>query len=300
MCEAQCDAPPVLRPTPNAASVWHNAIHICPGAGKFISISMLSISLQTASFSRRRRHYIHKVWHGIKNDQNQQNLCIEKNRDLSQNGYGKSKKWQEYILLFSLPLVVKYFMSLEIMYIHFLKRRLSDVIHDLRTNGDVKAMTSWRDLRRWLRHDDGPVMVGYYMDLKNQDVALVYLLSVLILIYLKKRNTSISSELMNLFLLCLSGGWSSGEMGILIMSMIFEKLVFSTHVRNMLMKLDHLARDWRENDKYSQNRGLHNLMLIYHGRKYKNHLQKESLGRRKNSYTGQLMGKFRWAPNRSC
>ena len=50
------------------------------------------------------------------------------------------------------------------------------------------------------------------------------------------------------------------------MSMIFEKLVFSTHVRKMLMKLDHLARDRREYDKYSQNGGF---MLIYHGRKYK-------------------------------
>lgn len=148
------------------------------------------------------------------------------------------------------------------MYIHFLKRRLSDVIHDLRTHDDVKAMTSWSDLRRRLRHDDGPVMVGYYMDLKNQDVALVYLISVLILIYLKTRNTSISSELMNLFLFYLSGSWSS-EMGILIMSMIFEKLVFSTHVRKMLMKLDHLARDRRENSKHSQNSSL---MVIYHGK----------------------------------
>ena len=135
----------------------------------------------------------------------------------------------------------------------FFKRRLGDVIHDLRTNGDVKAMTSWHDLRRRLRHDDGPVMVGYYMDRKNQDVATCLFISVLILIYLKKRNTSISSELMNLFILCLSGSWSS-EMGILIMSMIFEKLVFSTHVRNMLMKLDHLARDRRENSKHSQKR----------------------------------------------
>ena len=71
------------------------------------------------------------------------------------------------------------------------------------------------------------------------------------------------------------------------MSMIFEKLVFSTHVRNMLMKLDHLARDRRENSKHSQNGSL---MVIYHGRKYRNHLQKTSSGRLINSYTGQLRG----------
>ena len=134
----------------------------------------------------------------------------------------------------------------------------------------------------WWRASNGWLLYGS----KKPGCCTCLLISVLILIYLKKRNTSISSELMNLFILCLSGSWSS-EMGILIMSMIFEKLVFSTHVRNMLMKLDHLARDRRENSKHSQNGSL---MVIYHGRKYRNHLQKTSSGRLINSYTGQLRG----------
>ena len=42
---------------------------------------------------------------------------------------------------------------------------------------------------------------------------------------------------------------------------------------NMLVKLDHLARDRRENSKHSQNGGL---ILISHGRKNRNHLHKNT------------------------
>ena len=62
------------------------------------------------------------------------------------------------------------------------------------------------------------------------------------------------------------------------MSMFFEKLVFSTHVKNMLVKLDHLARDRGENEKYSPNGGLKG---IYHGESKKSPSKNTSFGRLK-------------------